>query len=174
MASHEHFMGLALELAGEALEDGEFPVGCVLTMGDRVVASGRRTGTAAGRFNEIDHAEMTALRQLSDTVDQRALSRDVTLYATLEPCLMCLGAAMISGVGRIVYGYEDAMGGGIGFMDAGTAPLYRDSEPLVIAGVRRSESLALFQAYFSDLRNAYWQSSLLARYRLAQPQQSAP
>jgi tRNA(adenine34) deaminase len=168
MEDHHYYMGKALELAQAALQSGEFPVGCVITLNGRIVAQGGRTGTAAGRFNEIDHAEMAALRQLSASVDQRGQCRQATLYCTLEPCLMCCGAALISGIGRLVFGYEDAMGGGIGFLGSGTAPLYREAEPTVVAGVRRRESLALFQAYFSDPQNRYWQDSLLARYTLAQ------
>jgi tRNA(adenine34) deaminase len=169
MQDHHRFMGVALDLAREALAAGEFPVGCVAVLDGRVVARGRRSGTVDAGFNEIDHAEMGALRQLAETIDHRGRCRQATLYSTLEPCLMCLGAALISGVGRIVYAFEDAMGGATGFLSAERAPLYRDSAPEIVAGIRRQESLSLFHAYFADPRNDYWRGSLLARYTLAQP-----
>ncbi|MGW8188229.1 MAG: deaminase, partial [Desulfobacterales bacterium] len=57
-ANYEHFMAAALEQAEAAYHAGEFPVGCILVHKDRVLASGRRTGTTTGGINEVDHAEM--------------------------------------------------------------------------------------------------------------------
>ena len=59
-----HFMGEALAEAAIALAQGEFPVGCVMVYRGRIVARASRRGTAAGGRNELDHAEMAALRQL--------------------------------------------------------------------------------------------------------------
>ena len=105
------FMSAALGLAQKALADGEFPVGCVIADDEIEVARGHRTGTAAGSLNEIDHAEINALRRLSD--DMPDIDRStLTIYCTMEPCLMCFSAILLSGIGRIVYAYEDVMGGG--------------------------------------------------------------
>ena len=65
------FMREALREAQGALDRGEFPVGCVIVRGHRIVASGARRGTQSGRPNEIDHAEMVALTRLTaDAPDQ--------------------------------------------------------------------------------------------------------
>ena len=161
------FMRAALDMAQTALADGEFPVGCVIADGDTVVARGRRKGTATGRGNEIDHAEINALRRLCHSRPE--LDRSIlTLYCTMEPCLMCFSAIVLSGIGRMVYAYEDVMGGGTGLDRSDWPPLYRDAKLTVISGVLRRESLALFQRFFADSGNPYWSDSPLSRYTLAQ------
>ncbi len=161
------FMAFALELAEIALKQGDFPVGCVIADGETIIAQGRRTGTATGMANEIDHAEINALRSLNTIAPNNDRSR-LTIYATMEPCLMCFSAIMLSGLGRIVYAYEDIMGGGTGCDRSSLSPLYRDSSLTVVAGVLRARSVALFQRFFTDSGNAYWADSLLSRYTLEQ------
>lgn len=160
------WMAVALEEAREALSKGEFPVGCVVVAGGQVVATGRRRGTAAGPGNELDHAEMVALRSLMESGGLSG-GTPATLYCTMEPCLMCFGAILLSGVSRLVWAYEDAMGGGVSCDLASVGPLYRESEMAVRGGVLRGESLALFKRFFSNPDNGYWKNSRLERYTLA-------
>lgn len=161
------FMGEAFKEARKALARGEFPVGCVLVFRDRVIARGRRKGTAAGSGNELDHAEMVALRRLVQ-LKPAPESAAVTAYCTMEPCLMCFSALMLHGIGAIVYAYEDAMGGGTACPREGLNPLYRDSRIVVRGGIRRAEGLALFKAFFSNPAHRYWRASHLAEYTLKQ------
>lgn len=161
------FMAAALDHARRALNEADFPVGCVIADDANVVAHGRRTGTAAASTNEIDHAEINALRSLHHRAPGFDGSR-LSIYCTMEPCLMCFSAILLSGIGRIVYAYEDVMGGGTACDRSGMAPLYRDAEVTVIAGVLREKSLALFQRFFRRSGNDYWADSLLSRYTLAQ------
>jgi tRNA(adenine34) deaminase len=171
-ADDHHFMGEALKEACKALARGEFPVGCVMVYRGRVLARGSRKGTAAGGGNELDHAEMLALRRLSRVkapVDLAAVS----CFCTMEPCLMCFSALMLHGVGEIVFAYEDAMGGGTGCDRSGLRPLYRDRRITCRPAVRRGESLALFKRFFNDPANAYWRGSLLSEYTLGQPDEPA-
>ena len=166
-ASHEPFMRQALELAEQALKRDEFPVGCLLVHKGDVIASGRRTGTNKTIPSEIEHAEIIALRNLekmADPVDRK----EITLYSTLEPCLMCFGAILISGIGTVVYAYEDAMGGGTACDRSTLPPLYSCNGVTIVAGILRKESLRLFQRYFSNPRIDYWRGSLLAEYTLKQ------
>lgn len=167
MSDHEHFMKLALVEAEKALAAGEFPAGCVLVCGSDVVAAGSRLGTAGGGGNEIDHAEMLALRQLTDR-HPRQRPAPLTAYCTMEPCLMCLGALMVNGIDRIVYAFEDAMGGASSLSLSELGPLYRERPPSFVPHVLRGASLKLFKSFFSEPRNQYWRGSLLARYTLAQ------
>ncbi len=169
---HEHFMRLALREADRAMAAGEFPVGCVLVQGDRVVASGARQASRRDWRNELDHAEMVALRRLESvagSVDPGGL----TLYCTMEPCLMCFAALMLAGVGTIVYAYEDVMGGGTACDLTRLPPLYRRQRPRILGGVLRRDSLERFQTFFADPDNDYWRESALAGYTLAQAR-SAP
>ncbi|MDZ7582545.1 MAG: nucleoside deaminase [Deltaproteobacteria bacterium] len=165
--NYARFMTAALEQAEAAYHAGEFPVGCVLVHKDRIVASGRRVGTTALSVNEVDHAEMVALRRLV-VAGGNPPPAEMTLFSTLEPCLMCYGAAILSGIGTIVYAFEDVMGGGTGCDLTQLSPLYRTSGISIIPNVRRAESVKLLKAFFANPDNAYWKDSLLARYTLRQ------
>ncbi|MBW6519891.1 MAG: nucleoside deaminase [Desulfoarculaceae bacterium] len=166
MREHEVFMRLALAEAGAALAQGEFPVGCVLVHKGAVIASGQRAHSS-GRVNEMDHAEMLALRSFLDA--EAAIDpQEVALYATMEPCLMCFSSLILNGIRKIVYAYEDVMGGGTNLPLSSLSPLYAAMEIEVVPAVLRQESLALFQQFFRNPDNPYWQGSLLARYTLEQ------
>jgi len=164
---NEYFMSKALEEAKIALSQGEFPVGCVIVYRGKIVASGKRKFSKGAFLNEIDHAEMVALKCLSE-LGQAVDSSKATLFCTMEPCLMCLGAIMLSGIRQVVYAYEDIMGGGTNCDLARLSPLYSRDPIKIVAHVSREKSLALFKTYFSDPKNTYWQDSLLARYTLNQ------
>jgi len=158
-------MKKALEQAEHALAEGEFPVGCVMVYQGKFLVSGSRKGTIGGDRNEIDHAEMVALRRLIEIKDNIDPSK-ITVFCTMEPCLMCYGALMLAGVGEIVFAYEDVMGGGTGCELSRLKPLYKNSPVTVVAGVMRAESLKIFKSYFSNPANSYWKQSLLAEYTL--------
>jgi len=166
---HEHFMRLALDEAGQALQSNEFPVGCVIAANDTILTRGHRLNSnAADNVNEMDHAEIVALRQLlNDYPDTDHGS--LTVYSTMEPCLMCYATLLLNGIRTIVYGYEDAMGGGTGLQLEQLAPLYRQMRVTIVPHILRQESLRLFKSFFTNPDNSYWQDSMLAEYTLAQP-----
>lgn len=167
---HETFMRLALEQARRALAGNEFPVGAVIVAGSEQVALGRRENSRDETANELDHAEIVALRDLlarRPDIDRRTL----TVYSTMEPCLMCYSAMLLNGIRNFVYAYEDAMGGGTNLQLAHLTPLYQAMAPEVriLPHILRQESLELFKTFFTSPENNYWQGSLLAEYTLAQP-----
>jgi tRNA(adenine34) deaminase len=164
---HEKFMRQALLDARLALDNNEFPVGCVITYQDRVVARGQRINSIGDGIVELDHAEIMALRKLQ-TSGQAVDMRQATLYSTMEPCLMCYATLLLNGLGRIVYAYEDVMGGSTSLSLEKLAPLYRTMKVKIVPHVLRAESLSLMKAFFENPRNSYWQGSLLARYTLEQ------
>ena len=164
---YEFFMRKALEQAEDALAGNEFPVGCVLVYKDEVIVTGSRNGTANGGQNEVDHAEMVALRRL-DELNTPIDRSQITLFCTMEPCLMCYGAILLSGIGTIVYAYEDVMGGGTACDLSILPPLYRDRPITIVPDVLRKQSLALFRDFFASPENDYWRGSLLACYTLDQ------
>jgi tRNA(adenine34) deaminase len=90
------------------------------------------------------------------------------VFSTLEPCLMCFGALMISGVGKLVFAYEDAMGGATRCDMANMTPLYRSNQMTIIPGILRNESLKLIKTFFSEPQNMYLRGSILATYTLGQ------
>ena len=164
-SDYHRFMGEALREAEAALARGDFPVGCVLVGQGRIVARGARRGTTGHGRNELDHAEMMALRALAAR-PQASPATGLTVFCTMEPCLMCFGALILNGIDEIVYAYEDVMGGGTGCDRSRLPPLYRDCRIAVRPHVRRDESLALFKRFFSDPANRYWRGSLLAEVTL--------
>jgi tRNA(adenine34) deaminase len=167
MAEHENFMQQALDEAGNALAAGEFPVGCVMVHDNKIISRGRRINSKAPNENELDHAEIVALRNLCEQHPEIDRSR-IVVYSTMEPCLMCYVTLLLNGIRKIVYGYEDVMGGGTNLELQTLNPLYRDMSVEIIPHVLRSESLELFRSFFAAPDNTYWQDSPLARYTLAQ------
>jgi tRNA(adenine34) deaminase len=161
--SDEFFMAEALRHAGIALASNEFPVGCVMEYNHHIIASGSREGTRVSDTNEVDHAEIMALRRLN-RLPYPVEFEKITAFCTLEPCLMCFGALLISGIRRIVYAYEDAMGGGTRCDLNSLSPLYRNAAVIVIPHVLRKDSLRLFKAYFDDPANTYLSNTYLADY----------
>jgi tRNA(adenine34) deaminase len=166
MSQHEKYMQVALQQARLALAAGDFPVGCVFVYQDEIVATGRRYNSH-GKVNEMDHAEMVGLRVLLDSGKQRDISQ-VTVYSTMEPCLMCFSALLVNGVRKIVYSYEDAMGGGTNLPLRLLSPFYCDMEVEITGGVLRQKSLDLFKDFFANPDNDYLHDSLLATYTLEQ------
>jgi tRNA(adenine34) deaminase len=162
----ERFMERALEAARQALAMGEFPVGCVMVYEDEILATGARYHSAPQGRNELDHAEMLALRRLIDLGGKIDRAK-VTLFSTLEPCLMCYAALILNGIRHIIYAYEDVLGGGTGLDLAGLNPFYTEMEVTVVSGVLRHESLVLFKRFFSDSNNEYLRDTLLATYTMS-------
>lgn len=159
-------MRIALQAAENALSNKEFPVGCVIVKNSSIIARGQRNNSRENREttpNELDHAEIIALRELSARLPHPERT-NLTVYTTLEPCLMCFGALLINNVTTIVYAYEDAMGGGTSVYLPPLAPLYRRKNVSIIPHVCRQESLQLFKQFFTTAGSDYLQGTLLAEY----------
>ena len=164
---YEFFMSKALEEARDALNTGEFPVGCVIVYENNVLVTGARHHSGSENQNELDHAEMLALRRLVD-LGKEIDREQLTVFSTLEPCLMCYAALILNDIRHIVYAYEDVMGGGTNLDLKKLNPFYQDMEIKVAPHILRQESLMLFKKFFSDAQNSYLQGSLLAKYTLDQ------
>ncbi|MBK6959803.1 MAG: tRNA adenosine(34) deaminase TadA [Gammaproteobacteria bacterium] len=106
----EHWMRLALELAGRAAAAGEVPVAAVLVADGQVVGEG--WNCPIGACDPTAHAEINALR---DSARRRGNYRliDTTLYVTLEPCAMCVGALIHARVARLVFGAREPRAGAV-------------------------------------------------------------
>jgi tRNA(adenine34) deaminase len=107
---HRHWMARSLELAEQAGDAGEVPVGAVIVRGDSIVAEGENR-----RERDRDptaHAEVLALRRAGQVLESWHLE-DCTLYVTLEPCPMCAGAIVLARLGLLVYGADDPKAGAV-------------------------------------------------------------
>ena len=109
-----HYMQMALEAAEKAGQRGEVPVGAVLVAesGDVLAVCGNRTIEMA---DPSAHAEMLVLREASRRIGNYRLV-GTTLYATIEPCMMCMGAAVHARISRLVFGASDPRWGAAGSM----------------------------------------------------------
>lgn len=163
---YEYFMEKVLILAEKALSKGEFPVGCVMVYENKVLVSGSRIHSKGSIINETDHAEIIALQQLARKKDIE--KNRVSVFCNLEPCLMCYAALILSGIGKIVYAYEDVMGGGTSCDLSTLNPLYKNAKVSLIPNILRNKSLTLFKTYFSNPETNYLQNTLLERVTLSQ------
>src|SRR4051794_5052571 len=98
----------ALHLALEAEAGGNLPVGALVTMGGEVLAEAG-SAVLVPFYHPGRHAETEALARVPASLWPR--SREMTIYTTLEPCMMCAGAILLHGVGRVVFGARDPLGG---------------------------------------------------------------
>jgi tRNA(adenine34) deaminase len=117
-----NFMNRAIELAQLAEREGNLPVGSIITIGSEIVAEGR-SKVYSPRYDLTRHAEMEAIRALPPGLWKKP--EELTIYTTLEPCLMCMGAILLFGIGRVVSGAVDEYGGAKALEDR-LPPFFRD------------------------------------------------
>jgi len=142
--THEDFMRLALQEARTALHIGEVPVGAVLVSSGKVVACG--FNQPVHQLDPTAHAEVVVLRRAARVLGNYRLP-GTTLYVTLEPCLMCLGALVHARVGAVVYGVADPKGGAIrSILRAEELTVNHRFD--VIEGVLEGECRRLIQDFF--------------------------
>jgi tRNA(adenine34) deaminase len=108
MSEDDRFMHRAIKLALLAEREGNLPVGAIITLDGEVVAEGR-SAIWIPKFDATRHAEMEALRAVP--TDLWNSSEEMSLYTTLEPCLMCFGSILLHRVARVVFGSSDGYGG---------------------------------------------------------------
>ncbi len=171
MNRHDKYMREALLQAKEAMTAGEFPVGCVMVYEGEIISRGRRINSRAPNENELDHAEIMALRELIEQHPETDRNK-IFVYSTMEPCLMCYVTMLLNGIRKVVYGYEDIMGGGTNLDLQTLRPLYREITVEIVPHILRRESLELFKKFFSGPDNTYWKASPLAQYTLTQIDQN--
>ena len=111
VTNHVPFMSRALELAREAEEAGEVPVGAVIVKDGVIIAEGSNRPISGN--DPTAHAEIIAMRAAANVVGSYRLL-NTTLYVTLEPCAMCAGAMVHARVQRLVYGATDPRAGAAG------------------------------------------------------------
>lgn len=152
MIDDELWMDLALEEADLAAGAGDVPVGAVA-----VDASGRVVGRGRNR-REVDldptaHAEIVALRAAATRLGTWRLGQ-VTMYVTLEPCLMCAGALLYARIGRVVYGCTDPRAGAMGSLFVVGSDPRLNHRFEVRRGVRATRCRETLQTFFAARRRS--------------------
>ena len=149
MQDDEHWMGLALEEAARAARAGEVPIGAAVVLDGRLLASGHNAPIA--RHDPTAHAEIVALREAARGAGNYRLP-GATLYATIEPCVMCCGAAVHARIARLVYGADDAKAGAVRSIHRLLDDARLNHRIEVIAGVRAAECGARLSEFFRAKR----------------------
>lgn len=139
----------ALELAGDAARAGEVPVGAVVVVGGEIV--GRGFNRPITSTDPTAHAEVVALRDAAQQLDNYRLT-GATLYVTVEPCLMCVGALVHARVGTLVYGAPEPKAGAIDSTQRAHEHAALNHRMTIVSGVLASESRELMQAFFRARR----------------------
>ncbi|MBK9388464.1 MAG: nucleoside deaminase [Planctomycetes bacterium] len=142
-------MLLALAEAERAAAEGEVPVGAVLVLGGRLVSRARNRCEAAR--DATAHAELLALREGLTELGAKRLE-GTTLYCTLEPCLQCCGALLLTRVERVVFGPRDPKFGGVRSLAELLDHPRANHRVAIEEGVRAEESRSLLTTFFRDLR----------------------
>ena len=142
------FMRQALSLAREAAAEGEVPVGCVITLGDRVVGAGRNRREKDR--TALAHAELEAIAQSCKALGGWRLWQ-CTLYVTLEPCPMCAGAIINARIPRVVYGAADPKAGACRSVCSLFSMAF-NHHPEVESGVLETECAEILRDFFRTLR----------------------
>lgn len=144
MYTDEYFMREALKEAKTAFDLDEVPVGAVIVCNDRIIARGHNL---TERLNDVTaHAEMQAFTSASNYLGAKYLD-ECTLYVTLEPCVMCAGAAFWTQIGRVVYGAADDKRG----YTTTNAPLLHP-KTIVVPGILEAECAELLKEFFKSKR----------------------
>ena len=141
-------MARALELAAQAAEQGDVPVGCVIVREGEIIGEGRNRREENG--DATAHAELEAIRDACRRVGSWRLHQ-CTLYVTLEPCPMCAGAIVNARIPRVVYGARDAKCGAVHSVCA-LFDMAFNHHPQVESGVLEAECAALLSDFFRELR----------------------
>lgn len=143
------YMRLALELARQAEQCGEVPVGAVVVKDGEVV--GRGFNAPISRSDPSAHAEMVALRDAAQNLGNYRLP-GCELFVTLEPCMMCAGVIMHARIARVVYGARDPKTGACGSVVDAFAELRLNHHATVEGGVLAEECGALLSNFFAARR----------------------
>jgi tRNA(adenine34) deaminase len=146
---HDRWMRLALEEARAAAAEDEVPVGAIVVAGGRVVGSGHNQREQLA--DPTAHAEMIAITQAAATLGSWRLE-GCTLYVTLEPCPMCMGACVNARLGRLVFACRDPKAGAaVSVLQLGQHDRL-NHRMVVTEGVRRAEASELLSGFFESLR----------------------
>jgi tRNA(adenine34) deaminase len=148
-ASDDFFMAAALEEARRAAEKGEVPVGAILVQNNRILARGHNQ--VIRRKDPTAHAEILVVRRAGRVLGNYRLL-ETTLYVTLEPCPMCVGALIHARIARLVFGALDSKTGAVCSVLSLLMSPFHNHTPRVTANVLADPCASLLRAFFQARR----------------------
>ena len=146
---HDLWMRAALDLARQAFEEGEVPVGAVIVHGERIIGTGYNQREQLR--DPTAHAEMIAITQAAEELGSWRLT-DCTLYCTLEPCPMCEGAIVQARIPTVIYGTVDPKAGACHSLFQLTSDPRLNHRATVMGGVLQDECRLILQEFFAQQR----------------------
>ena len=149
LTSDDAVMREALSLADLAAASGEVPVGAVVLQNGRII--GRGYNRPIADHDPTAHAEVLALRDAAGAVGNYRLA-DATLYVTVEPCLMCVGAIAHARIGRLVYGAPEPKAGAVESAARIEALPLMNHRLIIVSGVMAQASADRLQKFFRERR----------------------
>ena len=149
----ERFMKIAISMAKIALKNDDLPIGAIVVLDNHVIGKGLRSGRHLGK---LDHAEMLAVHKAygsyPDAVDR------MSVYTTLEPCLMCFGTILNCLIPRIVYAYPDSFGGATRIPIESLPIRHQEKKFEIVGNVCYSQAKQLFRCFFETTDQKFWQN----------------
>jgi len=157
--NHSYWMMRALAEARKAEEKGEVPIGCVIVRNEKVIARGHNLRESSQ--DPSAHAELLAIRKAARKLGSWRLL-ETTLYVTLEPCTMCMGAIILSRIPTVVFGCYDPKGGAAGSLfDLSSDPRLNHRVDL-FSRIMESECSSMLSDFFTKLRERKRAEKLIA------------
>ena len=144
----EDFMIEALRLAGESADEGEVPVGAVVTLEDKIVGRGRNRREI--QKNALAHAELEAINDACRNLGGWRLWQ-CEIYVTLEPCPMCAGAIINSRIKKVTFGASDAKAGSCGTL-VNLFDIDYNHKPEIESGFMKEQCSEILSTFFKELR----------------------
>jgi len=149
MTVHDRFMREALALAAQAASEGEVPVGAVVVIDGGIV--GRGFNRPIGSHDPTAHAEVVAIRNAAAAVGNYRLT-GATLYVTIEPCLMCVGAMIHARIDTVVFGAAEPKAGALESTQRAHDHPELNHRLAVVSGVLATECGDVMRAFFAERR----------------------
>lgn len=146
----EAYMQIALELARQAYEINEVPVGAIVVKKSTGKIIGKGYNRREIDKNPLAHAEIAAIKQAAETLGGWRLL-DCDIYVTLEPCPMCCGAIINSRIERVIFGAFDSKSGSVeSIINMFDLPFYH--KPKIVSGIMQKECSEILSDFFTELR----------------------
>jgi len=144
--NNEFFMRSAIQEALIAKEKNEIPVGAVIVRNNEIISKGHNESLLNN--SQIYHAEINAIKSASKYLSDWRLN-DCDIYVTMEPCLMCMGAIILSRIRRLIYGIDNEISG---FLSSNINFNKQSIKIPIVNGILENEIKEIIIEYFENLR----------------------